>query len=298
MYTICHLMGADRCSTEVTVRRLSEYIRDLGNIQFPHRHDFYQIVLFTSGSGSHTIDFTDYPVAAHQVYYMSPGQTHTWSFSDDTDGYIINFHESLFSSICHDPNFLRQFPILATKLGDSPVNTLDLACCSDLEQTFAQLLSEYNSDKSFKMEIIRGLLLVILVKLSRAVPQNTTDVQVKHHIQIVRDFEQLIEVHYRDKHLPRQYAEMLFITPNYLNALTTAVLGKKAGELIRDRLLLEAKRILVNSDQMIGQIAYDLQFEDNAYFTRFFKKNVGVTPEQFRLAYLLKDKIQGQSWRF
>jgi AraC family transcriptional regulator, transcriptional activator of pobA len=287
-YSICNLLGADRCMTEIVVRRISDYVRDLGDIQFPHRHDFYQIVLFTQGSGSHTIDFTDYPVAEHQVYYMSPGQTHTWHFSEDTEGYILNFHESLFGSMGQDNNFIKQFPVFATVLGDSPVNTLDLACCSDLAQTFAQLLAEYNSEQSFKLEILRGLLTVILVKLSRAVPNRQATAQVKHQLHIVRDFEKLIEVHYRDKHLPKEYAEILFITPNYLNALTTSVLGKKAGEMIRDRLLLEAKRMLVNSDQLIGQIAYDLQFEDNAYFTRFFKKYVGATPEQFRVAYLQK----------
>ena len=75
---------------------------------------------------------------------------------------------------------------------------------------------------------------------------------------------------------------MLFMTPNHLNALSNAVLGKPAGELIRDRVMLEAKRLLVNSDYTITQIADLLHFEDNAYFTRFFKKYTGLSPENFR----------------
>jgi AraC-like DNA-binding protein len=101
----------------------------------------------------------------------------------------------------------------------------------------------------------------------------------------MRQFEKLIEQHYREKRLPKEYAEMMFLTPNHLNALTNNVVGKSAGEIIRDRTLLEAKRLLANSDLMIGQIAETLNFEDNAYFTRFFKKYLGTTPEGFRTAY-------------
>ncbi len=100
----------------------------------------------------------------------------------------------------------------------------------------------------------------------------------------MRQFEKLIEQHYREKHLPKAYAEMMFLTPNHLNALTNNVIGKSAGEIIRDRILLEAKRLLANSDLMINQIAEVLNFEDNAYFTRFFKKYLGITPEGFRAA--------------
>jgi len=76
------------------------------------------------------------------------------------------------------------------------------------------------------------------------------------------------------------------MTPNHLNALTNNVLGKSAGDLIRERVLLEAKRLLANSDLLISQIAESLQFEDNAYFTRFFKKYLGTTPEGFRVSYM------------
>jgi AraC-like DNA-binding protein len=78
---------------------------------------------------------------------------------------------------------------------------------------------------------------------------------------------------------------MLYITPNHLNALSNSVLGKPAGELIRERVVLEAKRLLVNSDYTVTQIADTLHFEDNAYFTRFFKKYTSMSPEVFRQEY-------------
>jgi AraC family transcriptional regulator, transcriptional activator of pobA len=130
------------------------------------------------------------------------------------------------------------------------------------------------------------MLMIILVRLSRVVPDTFKKGASKHNVVLMRQFEKLIEQHFREKRLPKEYAEMMFVTPNHLNALSNDVAGKSAGELIRERILLEAKRLLANSDLMISQIAAILHFEDNAYFTRFFKKYLGTTPEGFRAAYI------------
>lgn len=284
-YSICNLLGADRCMTEIVVTRLRNFVDSHGDIQFPHRHDFYQIVLFTRGGGRHSIDFQQFEIAPHQVYYMAPGQIHTWEFDADTDGYLVNFNESFFTSICHNPNFVRDFPLFSSISGVS-VNTLDLSCCAEVEQTFAQMLEEFEKkDRDFTMDILRGMLTIILVRLSRVVPQTFKEAASKHNLVLMRQFEKLIEQHFREKRLPKEYAELMFVTPNHLNALTNNVLGKSAGDLIRERVLLEAKRLLANSDLLISQIAETLNFEDNAYFTRFFKKYLGTTPEGFRASY-------------
>lgn len=284
-YSICNLLGADRCMTEIVVTRLRTFMERHQDIQFPHRHDFYQIVLFTRGGGKHSIDFQQFEVAPHQVYYMAPGQIHTWDFDAETDGYLVNFNESFFTSFCHNPHFVRDFPLFSSISG-SAVNTLDMSCCGEVEATFAQMLEEFEKkDADFKMDILRGMLSIILVRLSRVVPRAYQEGVSKHNLVLMRQFEILIEQHFREKRLPKEYAELMFVTPNHLNALTNSVVGKSAGELIRDRILLEAKRLLVNSDLMISQIAEILNFEDNAYFTRFFKKYLSVTPEAFRSKY-------------
>jgi AraC-like DNA-binding protein len=284
-YSICNLLGADRCMTEIVVTRLRDFITGHQDIQFPHRHDFYQIVLFTRGGGRHSIDFQRFEVQPHQVYYMAPGQIHTWEFDTHTEGYLVNFNESFFTSICHNPHFVRDFPLFSSISG-VPVNALDMSCCAEVEATFAQMLEEFEKKEGdYKMDILRGMLTIILVRLSRVVPQTFMEGASKHNLVLMRQFEKLIEQHFREKRLPREYAEMMFVTPNHLNALTNNVIGKSAGDLIRERVLLEAKRLLANSDLLISQIAENLHFEDNAYFTRFFKKYLGTTPEGFRAAY-------------
>jgi AraC-like DNA-binding protein len=283
-YSICNLLGADRCMTEFVVTRLRDFVASHRDILFPHRHDFYQIVLFTRGGGQHSIDFHRYEVQPHQVYYMAPGQIHTWEFDADADGYLVNFNESFFTSICHNPHFVREFPLF-NAISSGSVNTLDMACCAEVEETFAQMLEEFEKGGEYTMDILRGMLIIILVRLSRVVPDTFREGTSKHNLILMRQFEKLIEQHYREKRLPKEYAELMFITPNHLNALANGVAGKSAGELIRERILLEAKRLLANSDMMVGQIAETLNFDDNAYFTRFFKKYLGTTPEGFRAAH-------------
>jgi AraC-like DNA-binding protein len=283
-YSICNLLGADRCAAEVVVTNLRQYVDNHRDLLFPHRHSFYQIVLFTQGGGRHSIDFQQYDVAPQQVYYMAPGQIHTWDFDAHTDGYLINFNESFFTAICQNAHFVRDFPLFNTISGTA-VNVLNDACFGTVRQALQEMLDEFEQNRSFKLDILRGLLITVLVRLSREVSEPFNDTVSPHNVVLMRQFERLIEAHFRVKRLPRDYAELMFVTPSHLNALANSVVGKSAGELIRDRVLLEAKRLLVNSDLQVGQIAESLDFEDNAYFTRFFKKYLGVTPEGFRAAH-------------
>lgn len=284
-YSICNLLGSDRCMAEISVARLGNFVASHADIKFPHRHSFYQIVLFTQGSGRHSIDFKWYDVTPGQVYYMAPGQIHTWEFDGETDGYLVNFNASFFTSICHNPHFLNEFPLFGS-FDNEPVNLLTNSTLADTLFCLEQMVQEFEQGGEYTMDMLRGMLIGVLVRLSRAQPDVYRNGMTKRNLEQLRQFEQLIEQHFHQKRLPKDYAEMMYISPNHLNALTNSVMGKSAGELIRDRVLLEAKRMLTNSDLMIGQIAETLHFEDNAYFTRFFKKYSGATPEGFRAGYL------------
>ncbi|RYD74000.1 MAG: AraC family transcriptional regulator, partial [Sphingobacteriales bacterium] len=103
---------------------------------------------------------------------------------------------------------------------------------------------------------------------------------------LFKNFQNLVDKHYKTKKLTKDYAAMLYITPNHLNALSKDISGRSAGEIIRDRILLEAKRWLINGGITIAEVAAVLEFEDNSYFTKFFKKYEGFTPQEFRKKYL------------
>jgi AraC-like DNA-binding protein len=107
---------------------------------------------------------------------------------------------------------------------------------------------------------------------------------------LLKNFRRLIDQHYKSIKLPKEYADLLYVTPNHLNALAQDLSGKTAGELIRDRVLLEAKRLLTNANMTVTEIAFSLNFRDNSYFNRFFKKKEGITPDEFRKQFILPKK--------
>jgi AraC family transcriptional regulator, transcriptional activator of pobA len=280
-YSICNLIGAKNCATDIYVSKLSDFIATHSDLYFPHRHSFYQIVLFTQGAGNHSIDFNDFEVSPHQIYYMSPGQIHTWSFGADIDGYLVNFDENFFTVFLQNTQFIKKLPLF-NRITHQPTQVLEANCCFEIVGLFQKLYTEFNGEQLYKSETLHAILLEILVKLARTQYNNQIDNATKHHLSILQQFEELIENHFLEKRLPKEYAELLFITPNHLNAICNSTVGKAAGEIIRERVILEAKRLIVNSNESISEIAYQLNFEDNAYFSRFFKKYTSLSPEEFR----------------
>lgn len=281
-YSICNLLGADRCISELVIAKLNDFVKKHSDLVFPHRHDFFQIVFFTGGGGQHSIDFQQYEIEAGQLYCMMPGQVHTWSFGPDTDGFLINFNESFITSMCHNPHFLYDFPMF-NSLGGQTVSIPAEEAGRAIEHHLQKMWEEYRTyDGEFKNDLMRALLLELLIRIARNIETAPADHVSKHNQTLLRNYQKLIEQHYRTLRLPKDYADLLYITPNHLNAVCNATAGKSAGELIRDRVLLEAKRMLVNAEYSISEVGYQLDFQDNAYFSRFFKKYTGATPEEFR----------------
>ena len=285
VYDICSLNkeeGADHL-----IERFSSYLnRHDQQLHLPHRHSFYHVVLFTKGSGSHQIDFTRFKVKLFQIYFMIPGQVHSWHFEGETDGYIINFAETFFKSFLQNPNYLERFAFFSGVSQES-VCQLPTETHKAVITLFESMLAPSSAGSGENHGDMARLLLLqlfILVDSSCASPARRSLPLQKQ--TLLRTFRRLIDSHYRDIRLPKEYADLLYITPNHLNALCQDLLGKTAGELIRDRTLLEAKRLLTNAKMTATEIAYELNFKDNSYFNRFFKKNAGMTPDDFRQSFL------------
>ncbi|MGF1923148.1 MAG: helix-turn-helix domain-containing protein, partial [Bacteroidia bacterium] len=131
-------------------------------------------------------------------------------------------------------------------------------------------------------DLVRILLLQLFIQTSNFQAQIGPKKISTYNHTLIKNFKDLIEKNYKHLKLPKQYAELLYITPNHLNAVCNDFLNISAGTLIRNRILLEAKRSLVNLDMRIGEIATELHFTDQSYFIKFFKKYEGITPEKFR----------------
>lgn len=273
-------------SFSVKAKEASFYIEDLkahlSNHAFvnnPHKHDFYLILFITRGGGTHMIDFIEYPVTARSVFAMTPGQIHSWKLDTGTEGFILFFHSDFYRMRSIDtelidlPYFhpLNPGPRIELTESDSDLMNTIMSC----------MLEEFATCAEYSLQILRGYLEIILLKLSRnykAIDTGKIDVTSYK----LRKLEQLIDKHYLSKKQPRDYADLMNLSPSYLNTLTKKSIGKTLTDLISERLILEAKRFLSYSDLHVSEISNKLHFHDTSYFIRFFKKHTGSTPEQFK----------------
>lgn len=258
--------------------RLEVYLSRNDNLVFPHRHNFYQLVLFLAGEGDHEIDFKRYDITPGQVYFMSPGQVHSWRFTSDMKGYIINFDIDYFKSLLIQPDYVDNLALYSSL--NQGIFVLDQKQLAETLPLFEQLVEV--TKRMASVDIKRTLLLHILLRMEAFYLPEFPSKSVDYHLVLIKNFIALIDTHYKKLHLPKEYAELLFVTPNHLNSVCKEYLGLQAGEVIRNRIMLEAKRLLILPDWTVSQVAYELDFNDNSYFTKFFKKIEGMTPEEFR----------------
>lgn len=258
--------------------RLEVYLSRNDNLVFPHRHNFYQFVLFVSGEGSHELDFKPYEIQPGQIYFMGPGQVHSWKFRSPMRGYIVNFDIDYFKSLLIQPDYIDHLTLYSSL--NEAVFVLDENQLQMIIPLLDQLVEL--TDGGMATDVKRSLLLHILLRMEACYTPKFPLKSVDYHLVLIKNFIALVDMHYRKLHLPKEYGELLFVTPNHLNAVCKQYLGQQAGEVIRSRIMLEAKRLLILPDWTISQVAYELDFNDNSYFTKFFKKIEGVTPEEFR----------------
>jgi AraC family transcriptional activator of pobA len=253
----------------------------MATLPYPHRHDFFHIVWVERGSGHHIIDEVNYEVRPGMLFFMAPGQVHDFSLSEDAEGYTISFSSEFFALQLQDKNMLMQIPIYDHDRRIHAVYT-EARDGQDIRRTLERMRAEYEDEGYRAQDVIRSYLFILLVQASRvAVP--TIGAQVGSRAQLLfRRFTALLNEHFATKQEPQEYASLLRCTERALNDAARRCAGATTAQLIRERVLLEAKRLLVHSGVQVAQVGAQLGFEDPAYFSRCFKKHTGRTPVEFR----------------
>lgn len=262
--------------------KLRNHVKKHEFIEAPHRHNFYFALLCTKGTGTHEIDFKTYPVSKGSVFLMSPGQIHKLKLSDDADGFVF-FHTGEFYDSWFTHKQVDDYPFFS-QIEHSPMLQLDITQLKSITDLFERTLREYNAeDTGLKNRLLIALTDLVYLEVSR-ISLSIEPNAIAHspaYVDKLRQLQKLINRHYKTTKSPTGYAGKMNMTAKHLNRICNETIGKTTTDLIAERVVLEAKRLLTHSGKSIKEIADDLGFDDTSYFIRFFKKQSGQTPTAF-----------------
>lgn len=256
-----------------------EDMEDPDNLIFPHKHNFYEILWITSGNSKQTIDYIDYEIKADTLFFISPGQLHLFEEWEDIKGYCVLFEEHYFLQLFQNKNILFELVYL-DNLYANPFLAIDNDAKSKLEPIINLLRKEKSN------QTIQALLFILLKQIQSLYTTNQNLTASTHQVILFKRFKSLVDENFDKNWALTQYANQLNITAHNLNSIVKSVCNKTASDIIKERILLEAKQLLQFSDDTIAEITNSLGFEDSSYFARYFKKHTSASPMEFRKQHL------------
>jgi AraC family transcriptional activator of pobA len=243
---------------------------------FPHRHNFYMICLIIKGGGTHVIDFHVIDILPNRLFFIKPEQVHFWQVQPNSKLAVVQFSDDFLTELFNYNNI--------PAINNSSDSFIDLQ--PDTAVTFSQILHKIDSENTHNQpnskKIIQANIFILLSELERLVNNDSIERNKSNKYTILNNFKSLLNKKYKEITSVSDFACLLNITPNYLNIVVKGTTGSTANDLIHKRIILEAKRLLINEHADIVQIAFELGFKDASYFARFFKKATGQSPSDFR----------------
>ncbi|MFZ4455426.1 MAG: helix-turn-helix domain-containing protein [Bacteroidales bacterium] len=253
----------------------------------PHRTNFYHIFLFENCQPTHFVDFEPISVEPYSLLFINKDRIHQFDQLLKYEGNILIFTDDFFCTSESDTKYLRS-SILFNDLADEPTIKLNKASFEKYITICDSITEELSlpADKS-KPILLKNLLHNFLLLAEREKSkQGFAELKKGADLDYTIFFRDLLESNYTQLKSVNDYAKLIFVSEKRLGQATAKVLGKSPKEIINDRILLEAKRLLVYTNLSIKEIGQELGFEDPAYFVRYFKKNAESTPVEFRESYL------------
>ena len=249
----------------------------------PHRHDFFQILWLDEGRGTLRCDLATHEFEGPILAFFAPGRLLAWNHEIEPRGILFGFPQSFFNADADYPGLIGRLPYLHE--AERPMIALSGSDAEDMSRHFAQLLVEAAREMPGRDDIVRAYITIILSKTRqhlqareqsepRVAEPVVAGLPQRFRIALDQNFPKLLKV--------SDYAKLLQVSRSHLNEELRRHTGRSASDHIHDRLLLEARRLLVYSPMTVAQIAYELQFQDPSYFGRFFRLRTGISPGTFR----------------
>ena len=275
---ISKLSKSLKLSDSFSIRDVQRMLAGKDLEQELHRHDHYYILALQKGKGEHVIDFASYKIPDHSFFFMRPGQVHQLTLKAGSTGYLIQFKADFYYPTDKASRHLLR------RASHKTICKLDAQKGKKLFPILANMLQEYTTQQEGYQDVIKANLGIFFIELvrQRQDRKNTPNSDSLYTQDRIEELMGLLETHLAQYKKVSDYAALLNLSAYQLNAITKAALGKTCSALIDEQIILESKRYLLSTANQVSQVAYHLGYEDASYFTRFFKKHTGYTPEAFR----------------
>lgn len=249
------------------------------------RLNYYSLIWIHKGNGVLKADFSEYDFDENMLLSFSPYQPFMISEKSSISGVVIHFHPDFFCIHKHH-NEVACHGVLFNNIYNSPMVQVEEKASVSFEMVIEQCKDEIKKTALAQYELLISYLKIFLITASRLKTEQQSELQKEptntEEPFILQNLKNYIETHYKTKHSASEYANMLAITPKALTRLTKAHFNKTLTDLISERIIIEAKRELYLTNKTVKEIAYELGYNDEYYFSRFFKKNADVSPQLYR----------------
>lgn len=264
----------------------------------PHRHEtFLQLLYLSSGQVDFLLDDTHWQAQAPCLMVVPCGHVHGFRFSHDVNGPVVTASQKTLESVAA----VAMPELLPTIRKPRLISWQDeMRYVDQLVPLFQTLEQESRAHAPGHVAVSTSLLLALMVQVHRIVQVLETSDSAPHQpisrqARQIEKFRSLVDRHYRQQKSLQAYANQLGMTPGQLSRLCREALDMSGLDVINARVLHEAQRELVYTHLPIKQLAAELGYDDDAYFSRFFRKHTGLSPSAFRAQALAQLHRQHQS---
>jgi AraC-like DNA-binding protein/uncharacterized Zn-finger protein len=258
------------------------------DIKYEEYNHFIKI-LFLQAGAEVMVDFQEYTLEQDALFFIKDGQWYKFSGK----GTLLYYNRDFYCVQIHDKEVACD-GLLYNNVYDIPVVFLDTVTSAQTRHLLQEIKNEAISEESNMEEMIRIFLKQLIIRSTRMWKKahDLADSSVAQEVEFIRKFSQLVEAHYTTHHNVADYADMLNITPKALSKRISRHSPKSPNDIIKERIILEAKRLLIHTTLSVKEIGYKLGYEDPAYFVRLFTNQVDTSPLLFRKKYTEGEKVQ------
>ncbi|MGG8496184.1 helix-turn-helix domain-containing protein [Tenacibaculum sp. TC6] len=246
----------------------------------PQQIEQLKIIWIKEGKGVYTIDFKTYTFEGNVLFFLTPGQVFAIDSEKIKEAYQLSFHKDFYCIQAHDAEVSCN-GVLFNNVYETPFVSPSEKETKKLNFIIDNLIEEFELEETAQYDMLQSLLkqfIVYAVRIKKERDVFKEDSETK----LFKDFSLLVEYNFKKLHSVTDYANRLGLSPKSLTKHFQKIGTESPSDFIKNRIITEAKRQLLYSNEAVKQIAFDLGFNDPAYFSRFFTKATGISPKQFQ----------------